>query len=153
MALDKDIAIMQSQPLLAVLPREALRLLAFSAETRVMRVGDILFRKGDRADGGYIVVTGLLALDSRADGSPAVELARPGYLLGETALFTEVTRPATAIARELSTVMKLPHKVMTRVLLEFPEAAATIRDLMAERVRGLTAELSNVRRDLSASDR
>jgi CRP-like cAMP-binding protein len=153
MALDKDIAIMQAQPLLAALPREALRLLAFAAETRVLRAGDILFRKGERADGGYIVVTGLVALDSRDDGSPAVELAAPGYLLGETALFTEVIRPATAIARELSTVMKLPRSVVTRVLVEFPEAAAAIRDAMAERVRGLTAELSGVRRDLSAIER
>ncbi len=152
MALDNDIALLSQQLLLGALPREALRLLAFAAETRFLRAGDVLFRKGDLADCGYVVVTGTIALDAKDDGSVAAEIAGPGYLLGETALFAEVTRPATAIARETSTVMRLTRSVMARVLSEFPDAAVTIHDAIAQRVRSMAGQLQHVRMTISAID-
>ncbi len=153
MALDNDIDLLAQQALLGIMPREALRLLAFAAETRFLRAGDILFRKGEVADCGYIVVTGAVALDARDDGSPADEIAGPGYLLGETSLFAELARPATALARETSTVMRLPRSVMTRVLGEFPEAAVAIHDAIAVRVRSMAQQLQEVRQSMGAIDR
>lgn len=144
MALDQDMDILALQPLLGLLPREALRLLAFAAETRFLRAGDILFRKNETADGAYIVVSGAIALDARDDGAPAMAIAGPGYLLGETALFAEIERPATAIAREMSTVMKLRRSVMARVLAEFPDAAVALRAALSERVRSLSRELAGL---------
>lgn len=153
MALDNDIDLLARQALLGMMPREALRLLAFSAETRFLRTGDVLFRKGEVADCGYVVVTGAVALDARDDGSPAAEIAGPGYLLGETALFAELARPATALARETSTVMRLPRTVMARVLSEFPDAAAAIHDAIAGRVRTMAHQLQDVRQSMGSIDR
>ncbi len=153
MALDNDIDLLAQQALLGMMPREALRLLAFAAETRFLRTGDILYRKGEVADCGYVVVTGAIALDSRDDGSPAVEIAGPGYLLGETALFAELSRPATALARETSTVMRLTRPVMTRVLAEFPDAAMAIHGAIAGRVRLMARQLQDVRQSLGTIDR
>ena len=63
MALAQDIALLRQVPLFARLEPEALRLIAFSAEARVYRAGDVVFRKGDRSDGAYLVTGGAVALD------------------------------------------------------------------------------------------
>jgi CRP-like cAMP-binding protein len=153
MALDNDIDLLMGQPVLGVMPREALRLIAFAAETRFLRAGDILYRKNEAADCAYFLTTGVIALDARDDGSPAMQVAGPGSLLGETALFAEVQRPATAIARETATVMRLNRSVMTRVLSEFPEAAAAVHRIISERVETMAHDLGGVRARLMAIDR
>lgn len=152
MALENDIDVMMEQPLLAVMPREALRLIAFAAETRFLRAGDILFRKNETADCAYLVISGVIALDARDDGSPALQVAGPGSLLGETALFAELIRPATAIARETVTAMRLTRSVMTRVLGEFPEAAISLHGVISRRVQVMSDELGGVRDRLTAID-
>ena len=150
MSLEQDIELLAMQPILASLPREALRLLAFSAEMRLLRAGDVLFRTGDRADGAYIVVTGTVALNPHDDGSPAQLTVGKGHLIGEIALFAEVERPATAIACETMTVMWINRSVMARVLAEFPDAAALIHAMLAQRLNQLSTELAGVGQNLSA---
>lgn len=152
MALDGDIDLLSRLPLFQLFDRDALRLLAFSAETRILRTGDVLFRKGDATDGGYVVVTGSIALDPRDDGSPAAAVAGPGALIGEMALFIASERPATATARESTTIMKLPMRAMLRVLAEMPDDAVRVRALMAERLSGLSGDLAQMRQRLLAID-
>lgn len=152
MALDRDIALLQRQPLLGLIETEGLRLLAFASETRILRAGDVLFRKGDASDGGYLVISGAIALDQRDDGSPSETIAGPGTLIGEVALFAAGERPATAIAREPSTVMRLPARLVQRVLNEFPDGAARIRAALAKRVSAMTREMERVRARLTAID-
>ena len=62
MALEDDIATLAGAPLFHLLERDALRLVAFAAETRALRAGDVLFRRGDRSDGGHVVARGAIAL-------------------------------------------------------------------------------------------
>lgn len=152
MGLNDDIDALRRVPLLSLIEPDALRLLAFAAETRILRAGDVLFRRGDDADGGYIVVSGAIALDARDDGSPAGYIARPGTLLGEWALFAEGSRPATAIARESSSIMKMPRGLMHRVLGEFPNSAIALRSAIAGRLAEFSQELAEVRKTIIAVD-
>jgi CRP-like cAMP-binding protein len=152
MALDDDIAILSQAPLFNLLGRDALRLVAFASETRTLREGDTLFRKGDRSDGGYVVSRGAIALDATEDGSPAAFVAGPGALIGQAALFTRISRPATAKAQEGSTVIRVTPSLMRRVLEEFPDAAAAMQDVMAEDLTRLTQGLEQVRQKLIAID-
>jgi CRP-like cAMP-binding protein len=152
MALEKDIAILSQAPLFNLLNRDALRLVAFAAENRVMRAGDVLFRKGDRSDGGYVVSQGAIALDARDDGSPASFIAGPSALIGQSALFTRIERMATATAREPSTVIRVSPSLMRRVLEEFPDAATAMQNLMAEELNRLTDGLERVRQQLLKID-
>lgn len=152
MSLNDDIDTLARTPTLALLDREALRLLAFAAETQVLRAGDVLFRRGEVADGGYVVAAGSVALDARDDGSPAGYVAGRCTLIGELALLIRTTRPATAIVREPSTVLKLPRSVVHRVLSEFPHSAEAMRRALAQRLTGLSGDLSRVRRSLMAID-
>jgi CRP-like cAMP-binding protein len=152
MALEDDIGILTRAPLFSLLDRDALRLVAFAAENRVLRAGDVLFRKGDRSDGGYVVSRGAIALDANDDGSPAIFTAGLGDLIGQTALFTRIPRPATATAREPSTVIRISPSLMRRVLEEFPGAASSMRDAMADEMKRLAEGLEQVRRQLLVID-
>ncbi len=152
MGLEDDIAILNQAPLFHLLNRDALRLVAFAAENRMLRAGDVLFRKGDRSDGGYVVSRGAVALDARDDGSPATFIAGPGALIGQAALFTRISRPATAAAREPSTVIRISPSLMRRVLEEFPDAAAAMQDALIEELAHLTRGLEEVRLNLLAID-
>lgn len=152
MALDDDIAILSQAPLFNLLERDALRLVAFASESRALREGDVLFRKGDRSDGGYVVSRGAIALDANEDGSPAAFVAGPGSLIGQSALFTRIARPATATAQEATTVIRVTPSLMRRVLEEFPDAAAAMQDAMAEELTRLSQGLEQVRQKLIAID-
>ena len=152
MALDDDIAILSIAPLFSLLDRDALRLVAFAAESRQLRAGDMLFRKGDKSDGGYVVTRGVIALDAQDDGSPATFVAAPGAVIGRAALFTRIERPATATAREPSNVMRVSPSLMRRVLEEFPSAAVAMQNAMAEELTILNRGLDEVRRKLMAID-
>lgn len=153
MALDDDIALLARQPLLGLMERDAIRLVAFSAETRMLRAGDVLFRGGENSDGAVLVISGAVAIMSGDDGQPADAIVGPGTLLGELALFTSAKRPVTAVAREPVQVMRLSRSVMRRVLTEFPDSAQAIADAVAERLRDFVGELDGVRRRLDAIDR
>ncbi|PNG26891.1 cyclic nucleotide-binding domain-containing protein [Methylocella silvestris] len=141
MALEDDVAKLKRNAAFAALEPEALRLLAFSAETKVLRAGDILFRRDEPSNCGFLLLSGSIALDPSGEGSAAARILRPPALIGEIALITETLRPATAIAREPSTVLRLSQQMFRRVLSEYPQSAERLRDALAARLAEFTAEV------------
>ena len=153
MALEDDIAVLSRAPLIGQLEMDAIRLIAFAGETRALRAGEMLFKKGDRADGAYVVMRGAIALDSREDGSPAVFTAEPGTIIGQTALFLRSARPATATAREPSAVMRVSPTLVRRVLEEHPRAASILHQALMRDLVNLSGALERVRQQLLAIDK
>jgi len=153
MALDDDIALLARQPLLSLMERDALRLVAFAAENRILRAGDVLFRAGEPSDGAVLIVSGSIALTSREDGQPAEEIVGAGALIGELALFTSVARQVTAIAREPTQLMRLSRSVMRRVLAESPASAEAVAAAISERLRGFVSQLTAVQDALTVIER
>ena len=142
MALDDTIALLRGAPLIGLFDTDALRLLAFSAETRRLRQGEVLFSRGDRSDGGYVVASGTIGI-AVPGGQPDL-LVGPGSLIGRIALLVRTERPATATAREPAELLRISPTLMRRVLAEFPSAANGLHDAMAEDLAGLTADLARV---------
>jgi CRP-like cAMP-binding protein len=145
MALEDDIAFFTSHPLLGAMQHEALRLVAFSADRRSFRAGDILARRGEKAETAFLIISGTLALDEHDDGRPSVTLLGEGALCGELALFAATERPATVIAREPVVVLVIRREVMARVLAEFPASAHAVHGVITQRLQGLNAALAPVR--------
>ncbi len=141
MALDDDMNNLRTIPLFQSFEQEALRLFAFGAETRLLRAGDTLFRRGEPSDGGYILMSGSIAMGVEDDGRPAEKIVRPFSLIGEVALMASTTRPATAIAREPTTVLKAPRALFHRVLEEYPLTAARVRAFLAARLKEFAKDL------------
>lgn len=142
MGLDDDIAILAAAPLFGVMSRDALRLLSFAAERRSLNQGDVLFARDERADGGFVVLSGAIALTPRI-GEPVI--AGPSALIGRLALFLRGDRPSEARATLPSEVIRITPTLMRRVLQEFPDAAAQIHAILADDLAGLSRDLEAVR--------
>ena len=142
MSLDSDIALLKKVPVFCDLPAEQIRVIAFSAEPLNLADGAVLFREGERADAGYVVVKGTIVLVAE-DGVAPVR-AGPGSLIGETALILESQRPATATAAGPAEVIRVRRALIQRVVDEYPHIAVRMRDRMATRVRQAAAELARV---------
>ena len=151
MSLEESIGLLASVALFELVERDALRLMAFAAETRRLREDEFLFRQGERSDGGYVVVSGSLAVGQ--DGSDVVTLADRGTLIGKTALFLRTKRPASAWARERTEVLRISPTMMKRMLEEFPAAALAIRDALADDLAELSSDLHQAHVLLAGLDR
>jgi CRP-like cAMP-binding protein len=133
MSLENDLRELGRIPLFAAMEYEALRLIAFAGEARILRAGDVVFHKGDISDGGYVLLNGLLELESPlATGAPRAIV--PPMLVGEMALLTETERPGTLIARSPSSVLRITRDLFQRVLREFPRSARQTRDFVESRL-------------------
>ena len=144
MALDDDIRKLARISFFRAMENDALRLIAFGAETKILRAGDVLFRRGDKSNAGFIVLNGAIALDEKGDGSPPSQVVRADALLGEVAMLVETEWPATAMAREPSTVLKISRDLFHRVLREYPQSAQHVRAAVADELRSFLRELGEL---------
>jgi CRP-like cAMP-binding protein len=146
MAIEDDIAFLERVPTLGQLGFAALQIVAIGSETKHLKDGEVLFRAGETADAGYVVQEGSLKLTQhdpkRSDPSFTVG---PGVLVGELALLTETVRPATAVAAEPTTVIRISRSLFRKVLEGFPEAAVLMRDRLAQRANETTEEIVALR--------
>jgi CRP-like cAMP-binding protein len=148
MPIENDIAVLERVPILRRLGPGALRILAIGAESQRVETGQVLFTAGDVADGAYIVQQGSFTLKPERSGDNEV-IAGPGTLLGESALVAETRRPATATARENSTVMRISRALFLKMLEGYPDAAHRMREVIAARADQWAREIENVRAALT----
>ena len=151
MTIEDDIAFLERIPILRRLGAAALRILAIGAENHDVPAGQVLFTVGETADGAYIVQRGSFLLDTGKNNESEI-VAGPGTLLGESALLTETRRPATARAREDSTVLRISRTLFLRILDGYPDAAVRLRELIASRADQWARELEDVRAALTRGD-
>ena len=150
MTIEDDIAFFERVPTLNLLGRAALRILAIGAESRYVHRNEVLFRTDDPADSAYIVQEGSFVLIP-----PETEehiIVGSGTLLGELAMLTETTRPVTAIAREPSTVLRIPRNLFLKMLEGYPDAARKLRDIIASRIDQSAREIYYVRAVMNDAD-
>lgn len=144
MSIEDEIAFLERVPALRLLGRDALRILAIGAESRYIHEGISLFGEGEDADSAYVVQEGSFDLVSEKNAS-APSVAGPGTLIGELALLTETRRPTAAVAREPSTVVRIPRQLFLKMLEGYPDAAVRMRDAVAAKVSQTATELTRVR--------
>jgi CRP-like cAMP-binding protein len=150
-SIEDDIAFLERVPTLRLLGRTALRILAIGAESRYVHEGETLFYAGEAADCGYVVQEG--SFDLRGGNGPDFEMiAGAGTLLGEVALIADTQRPATATAREPSTVIRISRSLFLKMLEGYPDAAVKLREQIAARAEASLRELGNVRALLDTSE-
>lgn len=142
MALDDDIALLRRLDFFDVFEADQLRLMLFAADRRVLRPNETLFMQGEPADDGYLVQSGLIALIN--DANIVIEQARSGMLIGEYALLAPSERSATAVAREATSVIVIPRRLIQRLLTEYPDVAFALRQKLAERANQFTAALASI---------
>jgi CRP-like cAMP-binding protein len=140
MSIEDDVALLERVPTLRLLGTAALRMLAIGSEQRDFERDDLLFEIGDEADAGFIVQRGAFRV-SFEDESGAEIVAGPGALIGELALVVAMQRPATAIALERSSVIRVARSLFQRVLESDPAAARRLRDEFANRTSQIASDI------------
>jgi CRP-like cAMP-binding protein len=146
MSLDQDIARLARTAPFDLLPADALKLIAFSAERKKFVAGESLFEQGEEADCAYFLLSGSAILTAHGEGPAKRKQVGAGALLGEMAMLASTKRPASAKAREDGVALRIPRHVIHRVLAEFPGEAARMRSALADRARQMAAELDAVRK-------
>ncbi|MCC2106798.1 MAG: cyclic nucleotide-binding domain-containing protein, partial [Hyphomicrobiales bacterium] len=121
----------------------ALRLLAFSAETKLLRAGDVLCAAPARLEGGYLVLKGSLAIFDTRDalGEPSKVVYSPG-LVGELAMIADTEAAGSIISREPTTLLRVSRAVFHRILSEYPRSADAVRRMVSERLSSLSSQLT-----------
>jgi CRP-like cAMP-binding protein len=142
MAIDDDIVLLRRLDFFQVFQPDQLRLILFAADSRILRPNEVLFTKGDMANEGYLLQSGLISLN--VDPKVPTEFVRPGMLIGEYALLAESERAANATARETSRVIIFPRKLILRLLNEYPDAALALREKLALRADAFAKALDRI---------
>ena len=145
MTIEDDIEFFERVPSLALLGREALRILAIGAENRYVHSGAVLFRQGETADAGYVVQEGSFKLDAEGRDAAETRSAGPGTIISELALLVETKCPVTATASQPSTVIRIPRTLFLKMLEGYPDAAVRLRNRLLERAEASAREMSRVR--------
>ena len=150
MTIEDDIAFLERVPALAVLGRDALRIIAIGSESRYVHEGTALYSAGEGADAAYVVQEGSFDLVAEKNGvEPSI--AGRGVLIGELALLIETKRTVSAIAREPSSVWRITRQLFMKTLEGYPDAALRMRDALATRVSRTTGEFARVRQVLAGA--
>jgi CRP-like cAMP-binding protein len=142
MALDDDIALLRRLDFFDVFEADQLRLMLFAADKRVLRPNEILFSRGEAANDGYLVQSGLIHLLD--DSNALVEQARSGTLIGEYALLAASERQTHAVALEKTSIIVLPRRLILRLLAEYPDVAVALREKLAARADGFKTALDRI---------
>ena len=147
MSLESDMEVLSEVPLFQELSRDQLRLLAFGAEHRLLRAGEILFRAEARADAGFVVASGEVHLvEGEGEARQIAMTVGRGTLLGEMALMADTRRPSSAVTATDCDFIRISRPLFRRMLQEYPEIAA----LMHQRIRDDFLSMAN--RILALSD-
>jgi len=152
MSIDDDIKFLESVPLLRLVGRAGLRIVAIGAEQRYVHGGEILFHKNTHADSGYAIQEGAFALTIDPERDP-VQTAGPGILLAEMALMADTYYGMTATATTSSTVIRIPRSLFLKMLEGYPDAARRIRDQIAIRAEESERDLMSIYNAMRSSTR
>lgn len=117
-------------------------------ELREIAAGEILIEQGQRPGVLYVLESGALVIER--DGSPFASVDAPGSVLGE--LSAILSHPATATVRAVTAcrvrVATDPHAFLT----ERTGVALAVLRIVAGRLEGLTAYLSDIKRQFADHD-
>jgi CRP-like cAMP-binding protein len=140
MSIEDDVALLDRIPTLRALGIASLRMLAIGSDIREFERGETLFQTGDIADAGFVVQRGAFRLRFEEVRGQEVVVG-PGTLIGELALILDTRRPATAIALERSSVIRIARSLFQRVLESDPAAARRLRDELAARTSQIASDV------------
>src|SRR5262245_58041230 len=104
-------AALASTPMFESLPAPLRERLQQMATLQALEKGDVLWRAGDPADSLTVIVSGRVKVVRHADpGDVILEMFGPGDAVGVVAVYNEIPYPATAIAMDAGTLLKLPRR-------------------------------------------
>lgn len=130
-------------PIFKFLPEEDHVALVSLWKPRMLKQGDILFRKGDPGSAMYLIQDGAFEIILPVDpplNEMLISTLREGEFLGELSLLADTPRTATARAVENSTLYEMKRDDFITFLMDRPSVAVSMLKEMGKRLQ-LTNEL------------
>jgi CRP-like cAMP-binding protein len=150
--LKDEVDLLRSIPMLANLPANKLKLLAFASDRVSYAQGDTLFHQGDDADAAYIVISGcadvLVSPDGEADPTAVAQLG-PNSVIGDMAILCDIPRTATIRACENLDALKIHKDHMLDMMKESPALALAVLKEIVQRLAKTTQDLSEAREEVA----
>jgi len=148
MAIDLNAKLLAEHAFFADLSDDQIRMIAFISERRALDATDILFRQYDEAEGGYLVISGVIA--ALKPGKVATEtdeveqLYYAGELIDPMSLIAPTKRYSAAICHENADLIYIPRSGFSRILNEYPELAVKMRKRVETDLAGVINKLDRV---------
>lgn len=120
--------------------------LALQSRRMSLGKGELLFSKGDPADGVYLLIEGEIAIEATSPSGHVVCFAalHAGAVFGELAALDDAARTADARARRMSELIKINVGAFKEAVAENPGFGMTvIRDLIGK-LRRTDAQIENI---------
>ncbi len=150
--LQDEVDLLRSIPMLANLPTNKLKLLAFASDRVAYPKGEILFKQGDDADAAYIVISGtadvLVSSDGSSNESKVAELG-PNSFVGDMAILCDIPRTATIQANDNLDALRIKKEHMMDMMRDSPELSMSVLRELVQRLAKTTHDLSIARDEVS----
>ena len=143
MSLAIEVDLIRRVPVFSAIDPAKQKLLCFSSERLTYDAGDVIFREGDAPDAAYVVIEGTVEITIQTPGGPrVVNTLGQSDVVGETAIFGDVPRTATATAKTRLEALRVCKDIFLNVVRDNAEAAQQLNRILASRLANTTAQLS-----------
>lgn len=150
--LKDEVDLLRSIPMLAKLPSNKLKLLAFASDRVSFAKGEVLFEQNDEADAGYIIISGQgdVLVSTGPDTPPAkVASIKPHEFVGDMAILCDIPRTATVAAATDLEALKIRKEHMMELINETPSLAVSVLKEQVQRLAKTTRDLSEARAEIA----
>ena len=136
-ALGIDESVFENSTLFAGLDKNALSGLAALCRNKDLPTGEILFHRGDRSDGCYIVVDGALKISTETihGEESLIAMLAAGDIVGEMGLIDGLPRSATVTALKPCSLAYLSTRDFTRFAEDNPAVYRHMLKIVSTRLR------------------
>jgi len=142
MSLAQEAELIRQVPMLSQLEQASRKMLCFASERVVFEPGEVLFRQGDAADAAYVVIEGTIEIAVwTASGSLLINDVGQYEILGESGIFGDLPRSATATAKTRIEALRIPRDLFRRMIHGSPDVAFHLSQVLAQRLARTTAQL------------
>jgi CRP-like cAMP-binding protein len=145
MSLAIEVELIRRVPVFSALEPAKQKLLCFSSERLTFEAGEVIFREGDAPDAAYIVIDGTVEITIDTPRGPrVVNTLGQSDVVGETAIFGDMLRTATATAKTRIEALRVCKDLFLDVVRDNAEAALELNRIIANRLAHTTAQLGAI---------
>ena len=142
MSLAIEVDLIRRVPVFSAMEPAKQKLLCFSSERLIFEAGDVIFREGEAPDAAYVVIDGTVEISVRTPGGQrVVNTLGQSDVVGETAIFGDVPRTATATAKTRLEALRVCKDLFLNVVRDNAAAALQLNRILATRLAHTTAQL------------
>jgi len=142
----KIIEIISITPLFRGLPPDQLEKIKLITKERLFNKGGVIFWEGDKADGFYIIATGMVKIYKLAtEGKEQIlHILGPGEPFGEVPVFTGEAFPANAQAINDSRILFIPRSAFISLITLNPFLAMNMLAVLSHRLRQFSNQIESL---------